>query len=168
MKRNTANAVLISGMAFTTTAVLMAGDSPEFEITRSTIDGGGAMRSTGGDEDAPDPDGFASGSPVRDIETIDPVTPQQRMPSPPEGAAQSEEPAPPGPVDIDSAQVQANPRDVGALAFPLMDLELRKARGLDGASIDRSPKAMRARIQDRIATLRQLREERQASQREEQ
>ena len=84
------------------------------------------------------------------------------------GTAQSEEPAPPGPVDIDSAQVQANPRDVGALAFPLMDLELRKALGLDGASIDRSPKAMRARIQDRIATLRQLREERQASQREEQ
>ena len=49
MKRNTANAVLISAMAFATTAVLMAGDPPQFEITRSTIDGGGVMRSTGGD-----------------------------------------------------------------------------------------------------------------------
>ena len=49
MKRNTANAVLISAMAFATTTVLMAGGPPEYEITRSTIDGGGVMRSTGGD-----------------------------------------------------------------------------------------------------------------------
>ena len=49
MKRNTANAVLISAMAFATTTVLMAGGPPDFEITRSTIDGGGVMRSTGGD-----------------------------------------------------------------------------------------------------------------------
>ena len=49
MKRNAANAVLISAMAFTTTAVLMAGGPPEYEMARSTIDGGGVMRSTGGD-----------------------------------------------------------------------------------------------------------------------
>jgi len=49
MKRNTANAVLTSAMAFATTATLMAGGPPEYEITRSTIDGGGVMRSTSGD-----------------------------------------------------------------------------------------------------------------------
>ena len=48
MKRNTANVVLISAMAFVTTTVLMAGGPPEYEITRPTIDGGGVMRSTGG------------------------------------------------------------------------------------------------------------------------
>ncbi len=31
----------------TTTALLMAGGTPEFEMTRSTIDGGGVMRSAG-------------------------------------------------------------------------------------------------------------------------
>jgi len=49
MKRNTANAVLISAMAFATTTVLMAGGPMEYEINRSTINGGGVMRSVGGD-----------------------------------------------------------------------------------------------------------------------
>ena len=33
----------------TTTALLVAAGPPEFDITRSTIDGGGVMRSTGGE-----------------------------------------------------------------------------------------------------------------------
>ena len=33
----------------TTTALLVAAGPPEFEITRSTIDGGGVMRSSGGE-----------------------------------------------------------------------------------------------------------------------
>lgn len=34
---------------FLTTALAVVGQDPEFEITRSTIDGGGVMHSTGGD-----------------------------------------------------------------------------------------------------------------------
>ena len=33
----------------TTTALLMAGGTPEFKMSRSTVDGGGVMRSTGDD-----------------------------------------------------------------------------------------------------------------------
>jgi len=36
-------------MAFATTTVLMAGGPTEYEINRSTINGGGVMRSVGGD-----------------------------------------------------------------------------------------------------------------------
>ncbi len=48
MKRTT---IMIRAMLGTlmTTAVLVAGGEPTYEITRSTIDGGGVMRSTGGD-----------------------------------------------------------------------------------------------------------------------
>ena len=49
MKRNRTSVTLISATAFATTAVLMAGGPPVFEITRSTVDGGGAMRSAGGE-----------------------------------------------------------------------------------------------------------------------
>ena len=48
MKRATVTFQAVLGM-LTTTALLMAGGPPEFEITRSTIDGGGVMRSTGDD-----------------------------------------------------------------------------------------------------------------------
>ena len=44
--------VVISHVALgilTSTALLMAAGPPEYEITRSTIDGGGVMRSTGGE-----------------------------------------------------------------------------------------------------------------------
>ena len=46
MKRVTVTIRGILGM-LTTTAVLMAVGLPEFEISRSTMDGGGVMRSTG-------------------------------------------------------------------------------------------------------------------------
>ncbi len=48
MKRATGTIPGILG-TLTITAVLVAVGPPEFEISRSTIDGGGAMRSTGGD-----------------------------------------------------------------------------------------------------------------------
>ena len=48
MKRATITFYAVLGMAMTT-ALLLAAGVPEFEITRSTIDGGGVMRSTGGD-----------------------------------------------------------------------------------------------------------------------
>ncbi|MCH8242557.1 MAG: hypothetical protein IH897_08105 [Planctomycetes bacterium] len=46
MKRATVTLQTVLCM-LTTTALLMAGGTPEFEMTRSTIDGGGVMRSTG-------------------------------------------------------------------------------------------------------------------------
>ena len=45
MKFPTVTLQTVLGM-LTTTALLMAGGTPEFEMTRSTIDGGGVMRST--------------------------------------------------------------------------------------------------------------------------
>ena len=48
MKRNKANAVLISAMAFATATMVFAGGEPQYEMARSKINGG-VMRSTGGD-----------------------------------------------------------------------------------------------------------------------
>jgi len=48
MKFPTVTLQTVLGM-LTTTALLMAGGTPEFEMTRSSIDGGGVMRSAGND-----------------------------------------------------------------------------------------------------------------------
>ena len=48
MKRATVTLQTVLCM-LTTTALLMAGGTPEFKMSRSTVDGGGVMRSTGDD-----------------------------------------------------------------------------------------------------------------------
>lgn len=48
MKRATITCLAILGL-LATTAILAAGGAPIFEITRSTINGGGVVRSTGGE-----------------------------------------------------------------------------------------------------------------------
>ena len=49
MKLDATKRYWLIGMAVTTAAMVVAAGEPEFEMTRSTIDGGGVMRSTGDD-----------------------------------------------------------------------------------------------------------------------